>query len=143
MLRRVQCQRGKIRFTIGMMTGTNKMSKPHFDDSYRSGATHLDVSISDRSTFDGDDFFGARNKLTRSCLIVKTQQDSLRQLPTSELKSSIRSTTSSTVSFDKITLRSYDGEYCSPENSSYYFWQDSLILLIPALIFFDCSHRHR
>ncbi len=94
------------------MPGNDKMSKPDFDDSYRSGATHLDLSISDRSAFDGDDFFGGRSKLTRSCLLVKTQQDSLKQMPsTSDLRSSLRSSTSSTVSFDKVTLRSYDGEF--------------------------------
>jgi len=90
------------------MSGNNKMCKPDFDDSCRSGATHLDLSISHRSAFDGGDFFDARSKLTRSCLTVKTQQDSLRQLSSSELRSSIRSSTSSTVSFDKITLRNYD-----------------------------------
>mmetsp|Transcript_12489 Transcript_12489/g.18737 ORF Transcript_12489/g.18737 Transcript_12489/m.18737 type:complete len:203 (+) Transcript_12489:152-760(+) len=93
-----------------MMSGYHNKEKPDFDDSCRSGATHLDCSSSDRSEFDGVDFFGfgARSKLTRSCLIVKTQHDSLRQLPTSELKrSSLRSSTSS-ISFDKVTLRKYD-----------------------------------
>ena len=101
------------------MPGNDKMSKPDFNDSCRSGV-HLDLSISDRSAFDGDDFFGGRSKLTRSCLLVKTHQDSLKQLLTSDLRSSLRSSTSSTVSFDKVTLRSYDGEYCRPDGSSYY-----------------------
>ena len=95
---------------MGMMSGYHNKEKPDVDDSCRSGATHLDCSSSDRSEFDGVDFVGARSKLTRSCLVVKTQQDSLRQLPTSEMKRS----TSSNISFDKVTLRNYDGE-CSRE----------------------------
>ena len=100
-------------------------SKPGFDDSCRSGATYLDSSIdcSDRSAF-GRDSLDGRGK-TRSCLLVKTQQDSLRRLSSSELKkkdpirrassSELRSSTSSNISFDKVTFRTYDGEYDSRE----------------------------
>ena len=94
-------------------------SKPGFDDSCRSGATYLDCSIdsSDRSAF-GRDSLDGRGK-TRSCLLVKTQQDSLRRLSSSELKNTtrsassgdLRSSTSSNISFDKVTFRTYDGEY--------------------------------
>mmetsp|Transcript_18521 Transcript_18521/g.30328 ORF Transcript_18521/g.30328 Transcript_18521/m.30328 type:complete len:218 (-) Transcript_18521:71-724(-) len=99
--------------TTSTMAGFNKSkSKPGFDDSCRSGATHLDCSIdcSDRSAIDGCDFFDGRSKLTRSCLLVKTQQDSLKQLSTSELKEapSRRSSSETTISFDKVTLRTYD-----------------------------------
>ena len=103
-------------------------SKPGFDDSCRSGATYLDCSIdcSDRSAF-GRNSLDGRGK-TRSCLLVKTQQDSLRRLSSSELKkdptrsaslselrSSTRSSTSSNISFDKVTFRTYDGKYDSRE----------------------------
>jgi hypothetical protein len=100
-----------------MRRNDDSKNKPDFDDSCRSGATHLDFSTSDRSVFDGVDFCDARSKiLPKSCLAVKTQQESLRKLSTSEhmqstSRSSLRrSSTSSSISFDKIIVRNYDGE---------------------------------
>ena len=110
----------QISMERSMMPRYHKQNKPDFDDSCRSGATHLDFSTSDRSEFDGVDFFDARSKLpSRSCLAVKTQHDSLRRLatpehtqatPSRERASFRRSSTNSSVSFDKVICRNYDGD---------------------------------
>jgi hypothetical protein len=96
----------------------DRKSKPDFDDSCRSGTTDLDLSTSDRSEFNGVDFRDARSIIwPKSCLAVKTQQESMRKLSTSAPEHTPRpplrrssTTTSSSISFDKIIVRNYDGE---------------------------------
>ena len=105
---------------------SKKTEKVGFDDSARSGTTDLDLSSSNRygAEFDSHHLFFFNDdddkKQLKSCLTVKTQEESLmrQSLSSSGHDAPVsastrqeafrRSSTSSLISFDKVQIRSYD-----------------------------------
>ena len=105
---------------------SKKTEKVGFDDSARSGTTALDLSSSDRygAEFDSHHLFFFNDdddkQQLKSCLTVKTQEESLKRpsLSSSGHDAPVsgstrqeafrRSSTSSLISFDKVQIRSYD-----------------------------------